>query len=249
MVTCRLDISFPIIKLAQYSTKPAKIHFQAVQEIFRYLNATIDEGIYFWRKQPRNDLPCGPTPKLRKDNNYDEKSIAERRQLFNNIITGIKDSDWAGDSNHRKSITGIVIMLAGAAILCKSRFQDTIALSSTEAEFIAAVEAGKYILYLRSILNDIGIPQNDATILYEDNQGSLLMASAQQPTKRTRHIDIKNFVLQDWCETDIIAMKRINTKDNCSDTLTKATPRTLFYRHMEYILGKIIPEYVKYPLI
>ena len=50
------------------------------------------------------------------------------------------------------------------------------------------------------------------------------MASPQQPTKRTRHIDIKNFVLQDWCETDIIAMKRINTKDNCSDTLTKATP-------------------------
>ena len=120
-------------------------------------------------------------------------------------------------------------MLAGAAILCKSRFQDTIALSFTEAEFIAAVEAIKYILYLRSILNDIGILPNDTTILYEDNQGSLLMASPQQPTKRTRHIDIKNFVLQDWCETDIIAMKRINTKDNFSDTLTKATPRTLFY--------------------
>ena len=74
------------------------------------------------------------------------------------------------------------------------------------------------------------------------------MTSAQQPIKRTRHIDIKNFVLQDWCEIDIIAMKRINTRDNCSDTLTKTTPQTLFYRHMEYILGKIIPEYVKYPL-
>ena len=168
--------------------------------------------------------------------------------MFNNILIGVKNTDWTGYSINRKSITRIVIMLAGSTILCKSRFQDTIALSSTEAEFIAAVEAGKYILYLRSILNDIGIPQNDATILYEDNQGSLLMASAQQPTKRTRHIDINNFVLQDWCETDIIAMKRINAKDNCSDTLTKATPRTLFYRHMEYILGKIILEYIKYPL-
>ena len=114
-------------------------------------------------------------------------------------------------------------MLAGAVILCKSRFQDTITLSSTEAKFIAAVEGGKYILYLRSILNDIGIPQHDATILYEDNQGSLLMASPQQPTKRTRHIDIKILVLQDWCEIDIIVMKGINTKDHCSDTLTKAT--------------------------
>ena len=82
-------------------------------------------------------------------------------------------------------------MLNGAAVLQKSRFQDTIALSFAEAEFIAAVEVGKYTLNLRSILNDIGLPQHDATIIYEDNQGFLLMASTQQPTKKTRHIDIK----------------------------------------------------------
>ena len=109
----------------------------------------------------------------------------------------MKDSDWAGDSNHRKSVTGIVIKLAGGTVLYKARFQDTLALSSTETEFIATVEAGKYILYLRSILQDIGMTQHEATILYEDNQGSLLMAQAQQPTKRTRHIDIKYFVLHD----------------------------------------------------
>ena len=74
------------------------------------------------------------------------------------------------------------------------------------------------------------------------------MTSTQQPTKRTRHIDIKNFVLQDWCETYIITMKRINNKNNSSDILIKATPRTIFYRYMEYILGKVIPEYVKYTL-
>ena len=164
------------------------------------------------------------------------------------MLFGIKDSDWEEDSQHRKSVTGIVIMLAGAAVLYKSRFQDTIALSFAEAEFIAAVEVGKYTLNLRSILNDIGLPQHDATIIYEDNQGSLLMASAQHSTTRTRYIDITNFVLQDWCETDIIVMKRINTKDNNSDILTKATPQTIFYRHMVYILGKIIPEYVKHPL-
>ena len=133
-------------------------------------------------------------------------------------------------------------------ILCKYRFQDTIALSSTEAEFIAAVDAGKYILYLRSILEDIGICQDEANILYEDNQGSLLLTTAQQPTKRTRHIDIKHFVLQDWCEQDLISIRRINTADNYSDNLTKATSRSLFYRHMEYIQGENIPEYIKYPL-
>jgi len=197
MVTCRPDISFPVIKLAQYSTKPSAIHFEAVKNIFRYLNATIEEGIYFWRMNPRNDLPIGSVPTLRKDNNYDEKSVAERHQVSCNILFGMKDSNWAGDSNHRKSVTGIVIKLAGGTVLYKARFQDTLALSSTETEFIATVEAGKYILYLRSILQDIGMTQHEATILYEDNQGSLLMAQAQQPTKRTRHIDIKYFVLHD----------------------------------------------------
>ena len=52
-------------------------------------------------------------------------------------------------------------------------------LSSTEAEFIAACEAGKYILYVRTILEEIGMPQEAASILYEDNQGALLMANAR----------------------------------------------------------------------
>ena len=81
--------------------------------------------------------------------------------------------------------------------------------------------------------------------LYEDNQGALLMANAQQPTKRTRHMDIKTFVLQHWVEQDLIRLKRINTTDNYSDVMTKATGRTLFYRHMNYILGKVIPAYCR----
>ena len=68
-------------------------------------------------------------------------------------------------------VTKIVIKFAGAAVLGKSRFQDTLALSSTETKFIVVVESGKCYFYLRSILNDIGIPQDGATILYEDNQG------------------------------------------------------------------------------
>ena len=77
--------------------------------------------------------------------------------------------------------------------------------------------------------------QHEATILYEDNQGSFLTAQTQQPTKRTRHIDIKHFVLQDWCEQDLITIKIINTTDNSSDEMTNATARTTFYRYTEYI--------------
>ena len=162
---------------------------------------------------------------------------------------GAVDSDYAGDTSHRRSVSGIILRIAGGTILYKTKFQATCALSSTEAEFTAAVEAGKYILYVRSILDEIGLPQDEATVLYEDNQGALLMANLQQPTKRTRHMDIRNFALQEWVQSDLLKLIRIDTSDNWSDVMTKATARTLFYRHMNYIMGKIVPEYVKSKMV
>ena len=67
------------------------------------------------------------------------------------------DSDFAGDTSHRKSVSGIVIKLVGGAVLYKTQYQPTIAGSSTEAEFTAATETGKYILHLRTILQEIGL--------------------------------------------------------------------------------------------
>ena len=71
------------------------------------------------------------------------------------------------------------------------------------------------------------------------------MANAGQPTKRTRHMDTKYFAIQHWVHTDLINLHRINTSDNESDTMTKNLPRTLFYRHQDYLMGRVIPEYVK----
>ena len=70
------------------------------------------------------------------------------------------------------------------------------------------------------------------------------MANSGQPTKRTRHMDTKHFALQTWVERDLLTLKRIGTSDNESDLMTKNLGRTLFYRHMEYIMGKVQPEYV-----
>ena len=62
LVTCRHDISFPLIKLSQYSTRPSKIHFEALADLYRYLHATKEDGIYYWRQSPRWDLPLHPLP-------------------------------------------------------------------------------------------------------------------------------------------------------------------------------------------
>ena len=76
MVTCRPNIYLPLIKLSQYSAKPALEHSKAVQEFYDYSKATISDGIYYWRAKPRMDLPVGPTPKAKDNNKY----IADTRE-------------------------------------------------------------------------------------------------------------------------------------------------------------------------
>ena len=245
LVTCRPDISFATIKLSQFSAAPAAMHFEALKDVFRYLKATDEDGIYFWRALPRYDLPLGKLPDCKIDGNYDESEAATRSQYDISTLKAAVDSDFAGDTSHRKSVSGVIIKLAGGAVLYKTQYQSTVAGSSTEAEFTAATEAAKYILHIRTILQEIGLRQEEATILFEDNQGALMMANAQRPTKRTRHMDIKHFIIQDWVAEDLLCLHRIPTADNFSDAMTKALGGTLFYRHMNYIMGRIVPEYAK----
>ena len=153
------------------------------------------------------------------------------------------DSDWAGDTSHHRSISGICLCFASAPVVYRSRFQPTVSLSSTEAEFIAATEAGKLTLYLRSMLNDLNISQESATTIYEDNAAATAMANASRPTRRTRHMDIKHFALLDWVATDQMILSAISTHDNPADSLTKSLGPQLFSRHTTTILGKQQPSY------
>ena len=75
--------------------------------------------------------------------------------------------------------------MASAAVVYKTQIQQTVAMSSTEAEFIAAADAEKYALYLRTLLKDLGEDQQSSLVLYEDNVGAYLMAEAGQPISRT----------------------------------------------------------------
>ncbi|GFH45233.1 hypothetical protein CTEN210_01707 [Chaetoceros tenuissimus] len=244
MITCRPDISYPVIKLSQYSNNPAKEHYQAIKEIYQYLAQTEDDGIHYWRKDDNNELPHMPIPtiksELRQENTDTPDDEPSQAKAY-------VDSDWAADTNHRKSISGFVISLAGGTVYYKTKFQETVATSTAEAEFTAAFEAAKAICYVRTILNELDICQSEATILHIDNNAALLMADASKPTKNSRHMDIKQFKLQEWVEKDIIEMKRIHTHDNRSDTLTKSLGQTLYYRHNDKLLGKYIPHYRQGP--
>jgi hypothetical protein len=100
-------------------------------------------------------------------------------------------------------------------------------------------------LYFRSLLDDLGIPQFNATVIFEDNRGALFMANAQQTSPRTRHIDIREFALVDWVEQDLLILEAIKTADNCSDAMTKALAKVLFYCHNDTIMGRRTPDNLK----
>jgi hypothetical protein len=126
-----------------------------------------------------------------------------------NAIVGYVDSDWAADIRHRRSISGIIFKLAGAAIAWKCRVQTTISLSSSEAEYLATSDAGKMALYLHSIMDELYVPQDLTTNIYEDNRGApLFMSRAAQPTKQTHHIDIRHhYAINDWVERNLVTLK------------------------------------------
>ena len=95
MVTCRPDISFPLIKLSQYSNKPAKVHYKAVKQIFLYIQSTPDEGIHFWRPQPNDTLQTLPLPTPKENNDNPMKEHDSSTIMHANV-----DADWGGDTKH-----------------------------------------------------------------------------------------------------------------------------------------------------
>jgi deoxyuridine 5'-triphosphate nucleotidohydrolase len=237
MIKCRPDISPHAIMLSQFMANPAEIHYIALKDLLTYVVATPYYGIHYWRSTPHPDLPAVPLPMLHSDNQL------IRQHTNENQLHGYVDSDWGTNTPRRNSLTGMVIMYAGGAIGYKTKFQTVIAHSSTEAEFVAACDTAKLILFYRSLMEDVGIPQTDATVLYEDNSGALLMANAQQPTRRTRHMEIKHFALLDWVEQDLLILQHVPTSQNVADAMTKPLEKTLFYRHFDTYMGHRIPGF------
>ena len=128
-------------------------------------------------------------------------------------------------------------MLAGATIVYRSKTQTQTALSSTEAEFYAAVSAAKIVRYLRSILNELGYPQDTPTMIHEDNDPTIRVVNLRVPTERTRHIDIPYFAIQDWKAHGSITMIHIPGKINPADALTKPLAWVLHNRHVRRLMG------------
>jgi len=122
------------------------------------------------------------------------------------------DADWAGDTDTRRSHTGYILMMNVGPISWKNRRQDNVSLSTSEAKFVAASQAGQEALYPRDILKDFGYQQNTATEIYEDNLARVTMNENPVRRKFSSPFDTRSYFVreivkgQGWvCQTHPIA--------------------------------------------
>jgi hypothetical protein len=232
-VVARPDIGYAVTTLARFSDHPAKIHYDALRRVARYLRMTKNWGLFYWRHTLMPSLPLGDFQTL-----VPAPTLPEFPQPQSSTeLAGYVDVAHATDLVTRRSITGLVFMFGGGPLAYKSKIQSTVSTSSTEAEFLAAVHAAKIAKYLRSVLLELGYQQLGPTTLFEDNAAAILMVNANRPTPRARHIDIQHFALQEWKAAKEIVLSHIPGVVNSADSLTKSLGPTLHHRHVRRMMG------------
>jgi hypothetical protein len=140
-------------------------------------------------------------------------------------LQGYTDADWASDVNDRKSTSGFAFMLASAAVSWSSKKQASTALSSTEAEYIAAAHATKELVWLRRLLSELGQNQTHPTPLHIDNQSAMAIAKNPKFHDRTKHIEVRYHFLRQKVEEGELALEYVPTGCQVADVLTKGLVR------------------------
>lgn len=146
-------------------------------------------------------------------------------------LRGYSDSDYAGDTDTRRSTTGYVFLLGGGAVSWRSKRQPTVALSTTEAEYMALAEAAREAIWLRLFLSELGFSQRSAITIFDDNQGAISLARNPVHHARTKHIDVRYHYVREQVAAGTINVLYCVTHDMVADILTKPLARDKHQQH------------------
>ena len=129
----------------------------------------------------------------------------------------------AGDLDGRKSTSGYLFTFVGGAISWQSKLQKCVALSTTEAECIAAMEAGKEIVWIKAFFKELGL-QQDKYVVYCDSQSAIDLSKNATNHSRTKHIEVRYHWIRDAIEMKRFQLKKIHIGKNATNMMTKAVP-------------------------
>ena len=142
-------------------------------------------------------------------------------------VIGYTDADYAGDLDNRRSTSGYVFAYTGGAISWRSRLQDCITLSTTEAEYVAATEACKEAIWLARLVGDLGM-NVEMPVLHCDSQSAIQLAKNLVFHAKTKHVDVKYHFIREVLEDKRLQLIKVHTDDNHADLLTKGLPSERF---------------------
>jgi hypothetical protein len=209
----RPDIANATRELSKLMDKPTPA---AIKELHRTIKYVINTSMYGLKMHPKK---------------LDENG------LFELIL--FSDSDWAGDKETRKSVSGFCIFLQGCPISWKSKGQKSVSLNSSEAELMALSEAAKEIKFIYEIVISMGEQVKMPIVCHVDNVGAIFIAENATATPKSKHIDTRaKYVLQLISE-GFLKVLFVKTDENSSDIFTKNMSGETLEKHMnDYVFTK-----------
>jgi antitoxin component of MazEF toxin-antitoxin module len=174
---------------------PVEEHWEAVKRILRYVQGT-----------KNNKLVLGGV-------------VGEA------IMVGYTDADWGGNDNNRRSISGYCFLLGEGVVSWSSKKQTSVALSSTEAEYMALTQATKEAMCLKHFLGELNLHKGEALTIKVDNQSCIALAKNPEFHARTKHIDIQCHFIREKVEEGEVTLEYCPTRLMVADILTKPLPR------------------------
>jgi hypothetical protein len=215
MCCTRPDLALPVGFLALFMSNPSPVHWAALKRILRYIKGTSNLGLCFKPAQSTNQKPK---------------------------LTAYSDSGWAS-AHDRRSITGYLILFNETPIIWKSQRQPCIAMSSTEAEIIAASAASQDLIWIQRVLQDLSTSAIEPTNLLIDNEGAEALERDNKINKRTKHIDLRHLFIRDQLSKGLLTVQHVSTKENVADTFTKPLSFPLFSHHRNLLQLKTPENY------
>ncbi|KAJ9535931.1 hypothetical protein OSB04_un000899 [Centaurea solstitialis] len=207
MLCTRPDVAYSVSVTSRYQQNPGEPHWVAVKNILKYLRRTKEMFLVF-----------GGTE--------DEISV-----------TGYSNASFQTDKDDFRSQSGYVFTLNGGAISWKSSKQDTIADSTTEAEYIAASDAAKEAVWLKNFLSDLRVVASISRQIdiFCDNSGAVAQAKEPREHHKSRHVLRKYHLIREIIGRGDVRICKIPTEDNVADPLTKPLARVKHEAHANSI--------------